>query len=160
VDDLDDDVECIPVKTEPLNSFIQEPQHLQVENDIRQNRVENRIENSMDLYGEHYNEYEDYDGEGAEVGYDGELMTTNNVDENKELDVMISNTMVKDAGESGAWRCLICNVANKQKARIRNHVETHFEAQQICPICKQVCKSRAKETFDKTSWRSTTVLTD
>ena len=59
-----------------------------------------------------------------------------------ELDLVISNTMVKDAGEAGAWRCLICNVANKQKARIRNHVETHFEANQICPICTQVCKSR------------------
>ena len=33
-------------------------------------------------------------------------------------------------------------ISNRHKARIRIHVETHFEAQQICPLCSQVCKSR------------------
>ena len=59
-----------------------------------------------------------------------------------ELDQMINATMVKDAGDAGVWRCLMCNVSNRHKARIRIHVETHFEAQQICPLCSQVCKSR------------------
>ena len=50
--------------------------------------------------------------------------------------------MVKDVGDSGEWRCLMCNISNRHKARIRNHVETHFESQQICTICSQVCKTR------------------
>jgi len=135
--DQDNEVECIPVKTEP-SSFVQEHHHIQVEDVVQKNQV---AENNQNSYEEDYADYGHYE-EGAEAGFDGDLMTTNNADGNKELDLVISNTMVKDAGEAGAWRCLICNVANKQKARIRNHVETHFEANQICPICTQVCKSR------------------
>jgi len=137
--DEDNEVECVPVKTEP-SSFVQEHDHIQVEDVVHKNQVaERNLDNSM--YEEHYADYGNYE-EGAEAGFNEDLMTTNSADGNKELDLVISNTMVKDAGEAGAWRCLICNVANKQKARIRNHVETHFEANQICPICTQVCKSR------------------
>jgi len=135
----DNEVECVPVKTEP-SSFVQEHDHIQVEDVVHKNQVaERNLDNSM--YEEHYADYGNYE-EVAEAGFNEDLMTTNSADGNKELDLVISNTMVKDAGEAGAWRCLICNVANKQKARIRNHVETHFEANQICPICTQVCKSR------------------
>ena len=53
---------------------------------------------------------------------------------------MINDNMAKD--EAGVWSCMICSVANRQKARIRNHVETHFESTQMCPYCPQVYKSR------------------
>ena len=56
------------------------------------------------------------------------------------LDKMINDHMAKD--EAGVWSCTICSVANRQKARIRNHVETHFESTQMCPYCPQVYKSR------------------
>ena len=59
-----------------------------------------------------------------------------------ELDQMIDNSMMRDVDENGVWHCLLCIVANRHKARIRNHVETHFESQQYCQICNQMCKSR------------------
>ena len=59
-----------------------------------------------------------------------------------ELDMLINTSMVKDVGDAGLWRCLKCNLANRHKARIRTHVETHFQSQQICSLCNQVCKTR------------------
>jgi len=136
----DDDVqEVIPIKTEPTN-HLPEPQHLQLgDPDEHSQVVDPNMDNSMGIYEENYAEYETYDN--AE-GYDDTMATGNNVDGNKELDLLINNSMAKDAGESGVWRCLRCNVANRHKARVRIHVETHFECQQICSICNQVCKTR------------------
>lgn len=57
-----------------------------------------------------------------------------------ELDQMVQSSMAREEG--GLWRCLICNLTHKHKARISNHVETHMECQQTCPVCQQSCKSR------------------
>jgi len=139
----DDDIqEVVPVKSEPV-SLPPEPQHIQIQEEHQQSQVvvDPNLDNSMAMYEESYADYENYE-EGAEPNYEGAMMTGNNADGNKELDQMINDTMVKDGGDAGVWRCLMCNVSNRHKARIRNHVETHFESQQTCPICNQVCKSR------------------
>jgi len=139
---VDEDIqEVAPVKTEPI-SVHPEPQHIQIEEALHHNQVvDPNLDNTMGMYEENYADYDNYE-EGNETGYDDVMMTADNADGNKELDLLINNTMVKDAGDAGVWRCLMCNVSNKQKARIRSHVETHFEARQICPVCDQVCKSR------------------
>jgi len=138
----DDDVqEVVPIKTEPVN-LPTETQHIQVEDHAQHGQVvDPSMENSVGMYEESYTDYEAYEGDN-ERGYDGSLGTADNVDGNKELDMLINTSMVKDAGDAGLWRCLKCNVANRHKARIRTHVETHFQSQQLCTMCNQICKTR------------------
>ena len=57
-----------------------------------------------------------------------------------ELDALVESSM--ERGEEGLWRCLVCSLSHRHKARISNHVETHLQCQQFCPICQQACKSR------------------
>jgi len=139
----DDDIqEVVPVKTEPA-PHPPEPHHLQhIQEDPQHSQlVDPNLDNSMAMYEDNYADYDNYE-EGNDAAYDSTMVAAANADGNKDLDQMINDSMVKDAGDSGVWRCLMCNVSNRQKARIRNHVETHFEAHQICPVCNQVCKSR------------------
>jgi len=139
---VDEDIqEVAPVKTEPI-SIPPEPQHIQIEDVDQHNQVvDPNLDNSMGMYEENYADYDNYE-EGNEAGYEGAMGAADDTDGNKELDLLINNTMVKDAGDAGVWRCLMCNMANRHKARVRNHVETHFNSQQICSICSQVCKTR------------------
>ena len=57
-----------------------------------------------------------------------------------ELDQLVYESMERCA--DGRWRCLVCHFSNNHKARVKNHVETHMDSQQFCPICQQACKSR------------------
>jgi len=138
----DDDVqEVVPIKTEPVN-LPTEAQHIQIEDHPQHGQVvDPNMDNSVGMYDESYNDYEAYE-EDNERGYDGSMGAADNVDGNKELDMLINTSMVKDVGDAGLWRCLKCNLANRHKARIRTHVETHFQSQQICSMCSQVCKTR------------------
>ena len=80
VGDGNNDVECVPVKTEP-SSFVPEHQHIHVEDVAQQNQVaETNLDNSM--YEEHYGDYGNYE-EGAEAGFEGDLITTDSADGNK-----------------------------------------------------------------------------
>jgi len=134
----DDDIqEVVPVKTEPVSHIQEEPAgDPHAANHIV---VDTTVDNQMSMYEESYENYETYE-EGTDAAYDGSMMSSANADANKVLDKMINEHMAKD--EAGIWSCTLCNVANRQKARIRNHVETHFESTQCCPYCQQVCKSR------------------
>jgi len=130
----DDDIqEVVPIKSEPVSH----PQEVHA-GDPHHSVVDTRVDNQIAMYEENYENYEGYE-EGTEVAYDASMMSSN-ADANKALDKLISENMAKD--EAGIWSCTICSVANRQKARIRNHVETHFESTQLCPYCQQVCKSR------------------
>lgn len=57
-----------------------------------------------------------------------------------ELDQLVYESMERCA--DGRWRCLVCHFSNNHKARVKNHVETHMDSQQFCPVCQQACKSR------------------
>lgn len=59
-----------------------------------------------------------------------------------ELDSLIANSMSKNA-ETNEWECITCGRAHKDKARVRRHVETHFQGfQQKCPQCGKMVNSR------------------
>jgi len=138
----DDDIqEVIPVKSEPIShpqaqEISMEDPHAHTANHIV---VDTNVDNSVSMYEENYHEYENYE-EGTDAAYDGSMMSAANADANKVLDKLINDNMTKD--EAGVWSCTLCSVANRQKARIRNHVETHFESTQLCQYCPQVYKSR------------------
>jgi len=132
----DDDIqEVVPVKSEPVSQAQEE-----AAGDAHA-VIDTSGDNQMSMYEENYENYEAYE-EGTDAAYDynASVMSVANTDANKALDKMIYENMAKD--EAGVWSCTICKVANRQKARIRNHVETHFESTQLCPYCPQVCKSR------------------
>jgi len=130
----DDDIqEVVPIKSEPVSHAQEEHRE-----DPHQAVVDTRVDNQISMYEENYENYEAYE-EGADVAYDTSMISAN-ADANKALDKRIGENMAKD--EAGVWICTICSVANRQKARIRNHVETHFESTQLCLYCPQVCKSR------------------
>jgi len=130
----DDDIqEVVPIKSEPVSHAQEEHRE-----DPQQAVVDTRVDNQISMYEENYENYEAYE-EGADVAYDTSMISAN-ADANKALDKRIGENMAKD--EAGVWICTICSVANRQKARIRNHVETHFESTQLCLYCPQVCKSR------------------
>ena len=136
----DDDIqEVVPVKSEPVG-HIPETQLSNPHQETPNHVVDPLpVDNQMAMYEENYDNYETYE-EGGEMNYDGSMISIGNTDANKKLDNLINENMTKD--EAGIWSCSICNVANRQKARIRNHVETHFESTQQCPYCTQVSKSR------------------
>lgn len=59
-----------------------------------------------------------------------------------DLDTMISECMSKDSG-GNVWVCHVCQKSNKDKSRIRSHVETHFDGySHVCTVCGRSSKSR------------------
>jgi len=125
--DIDNEVEEVPmVKSEPGSLAAAASEQQLAEQD----------------YSENYESYEGYEEEPEEGSYEGTLMPTGGVDGNKEwdLDALVDASMERD-GE-GLWRCRTCSFSHRHKARISNHVETHLQCLQYCPICQQTCKSR------------------
>jgi len=127
--------EIVPVKTEPV-SIPQEPQ------DDHQNQA---ADNSMAMYEDNFAAYENYE-ESTEPTYDGAMMSAAKVDENKALDLAISNCMALVYDEVAGvkvWQCLHCNKTNKDKSAISRHVESHLDGQShSCGVCYKTYKTR------------------
>jgi len=114
------------------------------------------MDNSM--YGDEYGDYGTYE-EGGDGSYDASMMAgAATADGNKEhlidLDLVkkISNLdqeihkrmtrIVGDPGEGVMYSCKVCQRTNKDKTKMKHHIETHLDSFQVCPICSQQCKTR------------------
>jgi len=145
----DDDIqEVISVKSEPIpappetqaNPYTSTMVE-QAYSDTTQQHQEGIIADPNMEYGEEYADYGGY--EGMEGGYDNSGMVVQ--DGNKDLDVLIAQSMSLIMDESGSrvWSCNICNQTNKDKYNIRIHVETHFPGLEYqCPHCDKQASSR------------------
>jgi len=143
--DEDNEVECVPVKTEP-SSFVQEHDHIQVEDVVHKNQVaERNLDNSM--YEEHYADYGNYE-EGAEAGFNEDLMTTNSADGNKAYLTFCERTLphLENVSQHDL-KCRLCDKTGYHKMQMMKHVETnHLKTNDpsygyFCDICSQFCLS-------------------
>jgi len=154
-DDDDDIQEVVPVKSEPVS-------HTETNNTVAMAPpeepydagpghgavVDPGADNSSMYGGDDYGDYGQY-GSEADGSFDGSMMDASmagsaSADGNKELDAMIIESMSLVTGDFGKlWQCNICQMSNKDKTRIRRHMEKHFPGfHQICSICNRVFKSR------------------
>jgi len=136
-DDNYDIQELVPVKEEP-----DVPQ----DHDQDGGQLGQAVENSMAMYEENYAAYDNYE-DNSEQTYDDAMMTAAKVDENKALDLAISNSMVLVYngvdGMTKVWQCLHCSKTNKDKSAIRRHVESHLGGHtHTCTICYKTYKTR------------------
>jgi len=167
----DDDIqEVLPVKSEPVSIMpdpippsqpisapVVEPQYSSSNISHSAGIVADpNMDNSM--YGDEYADYGNYE-EGGDATYDGSMMAgAATADGNKErlfdLDLVkkISNLeqeidkrmtrIVGDQGEGVMYSCQVCQRTNKDKTKMKHHIETHLDSFQVCPICSQQCKTR------------------
>ena len=62
-----------------------------------------------------------------------------------DLDEKIERKMNRIVGENGEgvfYSCDVCARTYKDKTKMKHHIETHLDSFQICPICRQQCKTR------------------
>jgi len=146
----DDIQEVVPVKSEPLPVPAETPpshytamvEESYTDNNHQQQQEGGILADPNMEYGEEYTD--DYGGyEGMEGGYDNSGV--GGQDGNKDLDVLITQSMSLIMDESGSrvWNCDFCNRTNRDKANTRIHVETHFPGfEHQCPHCEKQTPSR------------------
>ena len=54
-----------------------------------------------------------------------------------ELEDLVSQSMSQVVDETGQrlWNCDLCNKTNKEKYKVRRHMETHLKLHHPCPHC-------------------------
>jgi len=139
----DDDIqEVVPVKAEPA---CLPPEHPQSQGQEDYHGQDSSVTNSMAMYEENYDDYENYD-DATEAAYDGGMVAAANADGNKALEQAISSSMSLVYDEvSGVkvWQCLYCHKTHKYKSFISRHVESHMEGQShTCSICHKSYKTK------------------
>jgi len=167
----DDDIqEVLPVKSEPVSIMpdpippsqpisapVVEPSYSNPSISHSAGIVADpNMDNSM--YGDEYGDYGTYE-EGGDGSYEGSMMTgAATADGNKEqlidldlvqrtsnLEQEIDKRMTRivgDQGEGVMYSCKVCLRTNKDKTKMKHHIETHLDSFQVCPICSQQCKTR------------------
>jgi len=147
----DDDVqELLPVKSEPVND-IPDAQNIkpfnqerQVYSSYQEQGTDRVVADPSIEYGvEEYADYADYaDYNPSDESYNAGTALAQE-DGNKDLDVLISQSMSK-AVEHGVavWRCHLCERSSKDKSIMRHHIETHYPGQNVCQYCGQASKTR------------------
>merc|ERR550519_527038 len=75
---------------------------------------------------------------------DASMAGSASADGNKELDALIANSMSASTEARGRiWSCNVCGVTNRDKTKMKRHVETHMEGfVHSCPYCNQQMKTR------------------
>jgi len=146
----DDDIqEFVPVKSEPVQYPTETQPHLQAPMNPMEEYSTHQEDQSgggvvadpnMDYGVEEYGDYEEYSA--ADGSYTAGSMALGQ-DGNKDLDVLISESMSRTVIQGAAlWKCHLCERSSKDKSIMRHHIETHFPGENICPHCGQASKTR------------------
>eukprot|EP00092_Neocalanus_flemingeri_P091380 GFUD01115845.1.p1 GENE.GFUD01115845.1~~GFUD01115845.1.p1 ORF type:complete len:338 (+),score=57.29 GFUD01115845.1:96-1109(+) len=144
----DDEIqEVVPVKSEPI-SHPQEAQIISDPHPANHIVVDANVDNSMSMYEENYNEYENYE-EGNDAAYDGSMMTVANADANKAAEELVLSLMEKtfDENNLSAWRCKMCfkTFPKSRSSNLKDHIESHHvkDLALPCHICLKVFSTNA-----------------
>eukprot|EP00092_Neocalanus_flemingeri_P041853 GFUD01045587.1.p1 GENE.GFUD01045587.1~~GFUD01045587.1.p1 ORF type:complete len:337 (-),score=63.10 GFUD01045587.1:112-1122(-) len=153
----DDEIqEVVPVKSEPI-SHPQEAQIISDPHPANHIVVDANVDNSMSMYEENYNEYENYE-EGNDAAYDGSMMTVANADANKDFHKTMIWSKIEKLG-TGTYQCRECGLTKSSSGltALKNHIEAKHLSGLVeyhCAICGKILPNSNQYNKHLTKHRS------